>query len=918
MKFIAVVYVMTIGSSLLVYRCGSITAPSVSTPMQLERSPTTPTERPLGTGGTAAMSDRSGSGWSTDRPAPSNLPNNYTMGYNGTVIDDDNGSSVPFFSRQDANSTMYTPNRGHAGIKATPTVTLSSYSSSISPLQLGRCEIYNAGSICQQYMSNQTVFVDPDTKYSQDKMATFLSHLLIKLNSTLGVGTQSLWTTCYNQLEEALCRYFFPNCSTTPSGDIVRALTCRESCVEIFLDRTKRCTKTLITAAGAAIVYARQEEFKPAHVDSGEFACSHTILPNKIESNYTCQDLLSSTSTEITLSTAVLTAPPVIYTCNGTSTEGSHCAFPFVYRGVTYTKCTVVNSVDTWKPWCALKTGNFDLHRQWGYCDCTDNTPGKPDAECEIYQGGDVCAPYRSGKNVFVDLNYNQSYLGRVAVDAINRSLWEQTQDNLECRYTSLETVCYMVFPNCITRPSDGASLPVRFCRETCNYLVSTSNRCTSTILKLLNVYTSFFSQSMLNPVHIYVAVPECDSLPSNNQPEALCAQLSTSKRYSSEPNTMSIVSVAVPSIVGVTILSFVVGLFLWLRQSKRKRLSMNDSYVPATDFMSLQKFEKSDERRKCSVQEVLKLRSSKLSTLQINVPHFPIDQIKYIQSLGQGNFGQVYLGTADIDCSGKDTKVAVKVLKQGSGDDVQEDFEKELLAMAQLSHPNILRLLARYVEDEPYCMVFEFMRLGDLHRFLRLTQIGTCRYIPDDDVPLPDSDISIESKLFAVTIADLCNIVKQVCCGLAYLGKEKLVHRDIATRNCLVGEDLVTKIADFGLSRNVYTSDYYRISGGSMLPIRWMAPESITYGKFTIKSDVWSFGVLVWEVFTLGKQPYYGLSNEEVITNVRNGATLPSPDDFCPDTMRLVMKQCWTQTPEERPDAESLLSLLEETRQIS
>jgi hypothetical protein len=104
----------------------------------------------------------------------------------------------------------------------------------------------------------------------------------------------------------------------------------------------------------------------------------------------------------------------------------------------------------------------------------------------------------------------------------------------------------------------------------------------------------------------------------------------------------MSIVSVAVPSIVGVTILSFVVGLFLWLRQSKRKRLSMNDSYVPATEFMSLQKFEKSDERRKCSVQEVLKLRSSKLSTLQINVPHFPIDQIKYIQSLGQGNFGQV------------------------------------------------------------------------------------------------------------------------------------------------------------------------------------------------------------------------------------------------------------------------------------
>ena len=291
----------------------------------------------------------------------------------------------------------------------------------------------------------------------------------------------------------------------------------------------------------------------------------------------------------------------------------------------------------------------------------------------------------------------------------------------------------------------------------------------------------------------------------------------------------------------------------------------------------------------------------------------------------------QVFLGTADIDFSGKDTKIAVKVLKQGSGDEVKEDFEKELHVMSQLIHPNILRLLAKYVEDEPYCMIFEFMRLGDLNRFIRLAEIGTCSNIPDDDVSIPDPDTSIGSKLFTVSIADLCNVVEQICCGLAYLGRERFVHRDIATRNCLVGEDLVVKVADFGLSRSVYTSDYYRLvyirlplyryvsfvplfraSGGSLLPIRWMAPESITYGKFTDKSDVWSFGVLVWEVFTLGKQPYYGWSNEEVITRVRNGATLPPPDNFCPATMRSVMKQCWIPTPEERPDAQSLLKFLE------
>ena len=225
--------------------------------------------------------------------------------------------------------------------------------------------------------------------------------------------------------------------------------------------------------------------------------------------------------------------------------------FPFMYRGVTYTECTVVNSIDTWKPWCALKTGNYDLHGQWGYCDCNGktketsllqtvhytcfyppigDTTGKLDARCEMYKGGDVCAPYRRGRNVFVDVRYNQSYLGRVAIDPINSSLWGPTEDNLECRSLSLETICYMVFPNCIERIADGGIFPIPFCKETCTDLISKSSHCSKAIINLFNIFTSVFFQSMLNPVHVYVAVPECDSLQPQKQSGGLCVQHSASK----------------------------------------------------------------------------------------------------------------------------------------------------------------------------------------------------------------------------------------------------------------------------------------------------------------------------------------------------------------------------------------------------
>ncbi|XP_026198581.1 discoidin domain-containing receptor 2 isoform X2 [Anabas testudineus] len=304
------------------------------------------------------------------------------------------------------------------------------------------------------------------------------------------------------------------------------------------------------------------------------------------------------------------------------------------------------------------------------------------------------------------------------------------------------------------------------------------------------------------------------------------------------------------------------------------------------------------------------------LTRKDISAAEFPRQQLIFREKLGEGQFGEVHLCEAeglpeflgegsplpDRDCLS--VLVAVKQLRADATNQARNDFLKEIKIMSRLNDPNIIRLLCVCVTSDPLCMVTEYMENGDLNMFLSQREI--------------ESTLTHANNIPSVSLSDLLHMSVQIASGMKYLASLNFVHRDLATRNCLLDRRLTIKIADFGMSRNLYSSDYYRIQGRAVLPIRWMAWESILLGKFTTASDVWAFGVTLWEIFTLCKeQPYSLLSDEQVIENTgeffRNQGRqifLYAPP-LCPPSLFELMMRCWRRDIPDRPTFEGLYQAL-------
>ncbi|XP_075032784.1 tyrosine-protein kinase Srms [Mixophyes fleayi] len=255
-----------------------------------------------------------------------------------------------------------------------------------------------------------------------------------------------------------------------------------------------------------------------------------------------------------------------------------------------------------------------------------------------------------------------------------------------------------------------------------------------------------------------------------------------------------------------------------------------------------------------------------------------PRSEFKLTKKLGEGFFGEVYKGIWNDQ-----EEVAIKTFKQDSLN--RSDFEKELNALKCLCHRNLIQLLAVCSIGEPVYMVTELMNNGNLNDYLKSTE---------------GSELAN---------ADFIHIICQVADGMEYLEKKQVVHRDLATRNVLVGENLICKIADFGLAR-LLKDDLYSPEHNHSIPIRWTAPEALAYSKYSTKSDVWSFGIVIYEIYTFGDLPYKGMTNQVVIPKVTKGYRLPQPTN-CSMEMYNLMLMSWMDKPMERPSFHELVEKL-------
>ncbi|XP_077586862.1 tyrosine-protein kinase Lck [Stigmatopora nigra] len=254
-------------------------------------------------------------------------------------------------------------------------------------------------------------------------------------------------------------------------------------------------------------------------------------------------------------------------------------------------------------------------------------------------------------------------------------------------------------------------------------------------------------------------------------------------------------------------------------------------------------------------------------------------ESLKMITKLGFGQFGEVWMGLYK-----NDRKVAIKSLKIGTMSTTA--FLAEADVMKNLQHPRLVRLFA-VVSHEPILIVTEYMENGSLLDYLKTKQ---------------------GSKLTMKTLIDMAS---QVADGMAYIEEMNYIHRDLRAANILVSHELICKVADFGLARLIEDTDY-TAREGAKFPIKWTAPEAINYGTFSIKSDIWSYGIFLTEVITYGRIPYPGMSNTEVIESLEGGYRMPKPEK-CSDGLYNLMCFCWRDNPETRPTFEYLRNLLED-----
>ncbi|XP_071956949.1 fibroblast growth factor receptor-like [Antedon mediterranea] len=285
-----------------------------------------------------------------------------------------------------------------------------------------------------------------------------------------------------------------------------------------------------------------------------------------------------------------------------------------------------------------------------------------------------------------------------------------------------------------------------------------------------------------------------------------------------------------------------------------------------------------------------------------------PRNRIVVQSKVGRGEFGKVMMGHV-IGLDGSDEMtVAIKSLRDNC--DRKDDMLDEIRLLIELGkHQNIIKLVGCVTTSQPYLALFDFMKYGNLLEFLRMARQKICYYVITfkRSTTFVRDGAKLEDQIYDLSLVDQLNMSRQIANGMLFVSSLRYYHGDLAARNVLVGENLTMKICDFGLAADIYQTGYNRMTPEQKRPIKWSSLETLLEGVCTIKSDVWSYGVVLYEVFTLGAVPYPRIDTETLLNNLKAGKRLPKPEHCLEEVYRLMLR-CWLKNPIERPNFDNIV----------
>ncbi|UJR15936.1 hypothetical protein I4U23_002856 [Adineta vaga] len=522
--------------------------------------------------------------------------------------------------------------------------------------------------------------------------------------------------------------------------------------------------------------------------------------------------------------------------------------------------------------------------------------------KCELYTGN-ICQSILTSKYISIT-NLDQKDIEQNLADNI-----KFLSD--ECRQFLLPMICLFVYPLCDINQGNIRSI----CRKSCYRFQK--NSC---MMRSSNQEEQLYSNYQVSH-----NIPTCENLPPSSD-DVSCVHIEEHRNISISSNSSIIRNLLLsesPMIVFLTVFLpiIVIGLFfllLYYRCCHRRNSNIHSSSystsltpikkschllnpIPSSIFHSsiniipnhnnittssssstntnLTNLHYRQTLLKPDVQPQQTYRSSGNNSLC----EISSNNIQFLQEIGEGEFGQIFIG----EFVNSTDKCIIKTLQN---ENVKQDYLREIEIFHHIYHINISCLIGICIQPDDLfpLMIYEYLNNGDLHEYLLLQH----------------------SKTFDLT--DILYIAIQIISGMIYLTEKKLLHNDLSTKNILISEHMDIKITNIARYRRKYHLDYYKIAN-RLLPVRWMSIESLLSGIYTEMSDVWSFGVLLWEMFSYGIQPYYGQTNPEVIEMIRDRKLLPCPSN-CSKRIYALMCSCWEESIEHRP---TFIELMRRVRQL-